>query len=89
MKHVYYILRRLIRYSHKVIVSDRLINDSCINFLKCRTDDTKTIYINNTSRKYQNKPAIRMRNENKFIDRIYEDIDNKKFFGLVLTAIQQ
>ena len=80
MKHVYYILRRLIKYSHKVIISDRLINDSCINFLKCRTDDTKTIYINNTFKKYQNKPAIRMRNENKFIERIYEDIDNKKFF---------
>ena len=80
MKHVYYILRRLIRYSHKVIISDRIINDSCVNFLKFRYDDTKTIYINNTFKKYQNKPAIRMRNVKKFIERIYEDIDNLNYF---------
>ena len=40
----------------------------------------QTLFINNSFHKYKNKIAYRVRDENKFVEKIYDQIDAKKYF---------
>ena len=62
---------RLLKYCNKVIVSDALIHDNVVNFLKCRKQNNKTLYINNTYQKYKDKKAYRVRDETQFLEKRY------------------
>ena len=80
MKDVYHILMRLLKYCNKVIVSDALIHDNVVNFLKCRKQNNKTLYINNTYQKYKDKKAYRVRDETQFLEKIYSEIEKSNYF---------
>ena len=69
LKHVYRTLIRFIKNAKKVIVSDALITDAVFELLKHRADDTK-IYVKNKFKKYDNIKAVRMRDEEAFLNKI-------------------
>ena len=80
MKQIYYVLMKLIKHCSKIIVSDALINDNVIQLLRCRKEANQTLFINNSFQKYKNKIAYRVRDENKFVEKIYEEIADDKYF---------
>lgn len=79
IRHIYEILVRLIKHSHKVILSDAHINQNVFNFIKKRNNDTK-LYVNNFYKKYKDIKAVNVKDENIFIDKINDDIKNNKYF---------
>lgn len=79
IKYTYEILVKLIKKSHKVILSDAHINQNVFNFVKKRCDDKK-IYINNYFKKYEGIKAVNVKDENIFIKKINDDIKNNKYF---------
>jgi hypothetical protein len=79
LKDVYYMLMRFIKHANKVIVSDALINDAVLEFLKHRDVDT-TIYIENNFRKYEGVEAVRVRDENELLMKLLEHCKENKYF---------
>ena len=79
IKYIYEILVKLIKKSHKVILSDAHINQNVFNFVKKRNDDKK-LYVNNYYKKYEGVKAINVKDENIFIKKINDDIKNGKYF---------
>ena len=71
---------KLVKNCSKIIVLDVLINDNVIQFLRCRKEANQTLFINNSFHKYKNKIAYRVRDENKFVEKIYEEIADNKYF---------
>ncbi len=69
LKRVFRILTRMIKLSHKVIVSDALISDNVFNFLGLR-DNISKIFIKNTYLKYQGIKAYEMADENDFYKKV-------------------
>ena len=74
-------LSSLIKKAHKVITGDAVIFDNAFQFLQSRINaDKKTLYIKNNFNKFQNVPAVRVRNENEFINKLMEQVKNKQPF---------
>jgi hypothetical protein len=79
IKTIYDILIKLLKRAHKVITTDATIMDNVFDFLKFRNDDKK-VYIVNEFKKYQNIEAVRMKDENIFLNNINEHIEKNKYF---------
>jgi hypothetical protein len=79
IRHIYEVLVKLIKRSHKVILSDAHINQNVFNFIKKRNNDTK-LYVNNFFKKYQGIKAVNIKDENIFIKKINDDIKANKYF---------
>ena len=74
-------LMRIMKYAKKVIVSDALINDNVITFLKQRRkQDLTTLYINNTFKKYEGVKAYRIRDEDKLLNQLLSNIEKQDYF---------
>ena len=67
MKKVVVTLSRLVRYAKKVIVSDAMINDGTFLLLKNRVEP-KQMFVKNEFRKFRDVPAIRLRDEEDFLE---------------------
>jgi len=78
IRYIYQVLCGLITNAKKVIVSDALINDNVINFLNNRLDNV--LYYKNDFQKYKDIEALRIRDENKFLDKLEEFVKNDKYF---------
>lgn len=72
-------MQGLIFNAHNVIISDARIDENINNFLSV-VDNKKIVFVNNTFKKYKDVKAIRFHDENKFISKIKEDIDNNNYF---------
>ena len=68
---MFVLLCRLVKHARRVIVSDALINDNTFEFLKNRRPES-TIMLTNTFQKFQNVPAVRLRNELEFLEKLVE-----------------
>ena len=79
IKQICSILFKIIKYAHKVIVSDAEISDGVFLFLKNRLE-SKTIYIENKYKKYRGKEAIRIKDEHKFIKLLEDHIKTNNYF---------
>lgn len=79
IKMIYDILIKLLKRAHKVITTDATIMDNVFDFLKFRPDNKK-VYIVNEFKKYENIEAIRVKDENIFLNKINEHIVNNKYF---------
>jgi hypothetical protein len=80
IKIIYEILIKFIKFAHKIIVSDASIKQNVIDFLNTyRKKDTIKIIINQYL-KYKNINAIRILDENLFLNKLLERINNNKCF---------
>lgn len=79
IRHIYETLAKLIKKSHKVILSDAHINQNVFNFIKKRNNETK-LCVNNFFKKYQGIKAVNVKDENIFIKKINDDIKAGKYF---------
>jgi hypothetical protein len=80
IKIIYEILIKIVKFSHKIIVSDASIKQNVIDFLsKYRKKETIKIIINQYL-KYKNINAIRILDENLFLDKMLDRIKNNKYF---------
>ena len=70
---------RFIKHSHKVIVSDAVINDNVFELLKSRLND-EVLYIENHFKKYQDVKACRVRDENEFLNLLMDHCRDNKYF---------
>jgi hypothetical protein len=73
IKHVYTLLKRLIRYAKKVIVSDAVILENVFDLLKIRineTEEKKTLFITNTFKKYEGIKAVHVKDEGEFLNKL-------------------
>ncbi len=83
MKQIYSLLMYILKNCHKIIVSDAIISDNVVNLFYSILDnksDIKSIFINNSFKKYNNIPAIRINDENVFIDTIKQHIKDNNYF---------
>ena len=80
IKIIYEILIKLVKFAHKIIVSDASIKQNVIDFLnKYRKKETMKIIINQYL-KYKNINAIRIMDENLFLSKLLDRIKNNKYF---------
>lgn len=79
LKMVYIVLMKIINNCHKVIVSDATITDSTFNFLSKR-HQTKTVFINNSFRKYEGVKAYKINDENQFLNLLKKHAAEKKYY---------
>ena len=89
---IYTSLIDIVKNAKKVIVSDALITDNVINFLKHRrreeltaqraafSSKMTTLYINNSFKKYEGVKAYRIRDEEKLLNQLLTNIENKEYF---------
>jgi hypothetical protein len=77
LKPLISILFRIINNAHKVIISDAVINDNCFNFVSNRKNK---VFINNSFKKYENIPFYKINDENLFLDKMTEKVENKEYF---------
>ena len=79
IKIIYEILMKLVKKSHKVILSDAHIKNNVFDFVNFRDNKTK-IFIKNEHKKFINIKAVRMNDENLFIQKLLDNIKNNKYF---------
>lgn len=79
MKQIYLLLLHILKNCKKVIVSDAVISDNTINLLASIKTD-KFIFIKNSFKKYENVPAIKINDENRFLEILRDHIANDKYF---------
>ena len=79
LKICYQVLMRIIKNCHKLIVSDAKITDNVFNFLRTR-NDTNIFYLENTYKKYQDVPAVRIRDEQLFLDKLIDHVKENDYF---------
>ena len=79
IKTIYELLIKLLKRALKIIVSDATIMDNVFEFLKFRNDNKK-VFIVNEFNKYTKTKAIRLKDENLFLNKINEHIANNKYF---------
>ena len=79
LKRVQVALMRIIKFAGKIIVSDALINDNVFEFLKHR-DISSTIFLKNNFQKFKDVPAVRVRDEANFLNKLVEHCTNDKPF---------
>ena len=77
MKNVVVTLCRLIKHAKRVIVSDAMINDGAFELLKNRAPG---VMIKNDFKKFEGTQAIRMRNENDFLQALKDHCNNNQPF---------
>lgn len=77
---VYTTLIKLIKNSKKIILSDATINQNTLNLISSRIKNNKTILIKNTNKKFDGIEAIKINDENEFIQELRNHITNKKYF---------
>ena len=82
------LLVKILKNAYKVIVSDALINDSIFTLLKNRSDETK-IFLTNEYKKFEGVEAIRIKDENNFLDKILNKFINNEPFFMGLTVAKQ
>ena len=73
LKQINSLLMKLIKNAYKVIVSDAIINDGVFELLKHRTDINKMFIVNDYI-KFSNVEAIRIKDEDLFLNMIKEKI---------------
>jgi len=71
LKEVFGLVAKFIKNAGKVIVSDALINDAVFDLLKHR-DTNDAIFIQNDFKKYEGVPAVRIRDEADFLNKLVE-----------------
>lgn len=76
----YELLVKLIKNCKKVIITDATIDNNTINLLSSRKQNNKTILIKNTFKKFDKIKANRYLDETLFINKIKDNIKNKKYF---------
>ena len=79
LKNVYKLLVRMVKHAKKVIVSDAVISDAVFLFLKYR-ENRNRIYIENLYKKYDGISAIRIRDEQMLLDKLYQHLADKQYF---------
>ena len=80
IKIIYEILVKFVKFAHKIIVSDASIKQNVIDFLnKYRKKETMKIIINQHL-KYKNINAIRVKDENLFLNKLLDRIKSNKYF---------
>jgi hypothetical protein len=77
IRQIFNLLMRIIKYAHKIIVSDNLITDSVFELLKCRGDYK---FIVNEYKKFQDVEAVRIRDQPLFLDLLKEHINDNNYF---------
>ena len=77
IRQIFNLLMRIIKYAHKIIVSDNLITDNVFELLKCRGDYK---FIVNEYKKFQDVEAVRIRDQPLFLDMLKEHIANNNYF---------
>lgn len=82
IKNVYNTLMSLIKNAKKVIVADAIIMDNVEAFLNLRIKQkqTKTLYISNNHLKFKGVPAVQVKNEDKMLEMIAKQCEDKKPF---------
>ena len=82
LKDICLILFKIIKYAHKIIVSDAVISDSVFKFLRqqINTNPQQVMFIKNDFKKYKGINAYRVKDENKFKELIEEHIKNNDYF---------
>lgn len=88
LKRIQQFLMKLIKKAHKVIVSDATIRDNVFHLLSKRNIE-QTIYLENEFKKFQNVPAVRVRDEELFYQKLYDQVKNNEpfFFGSSKASI--
>ena len=79
LKRVQVVLMRIVRYAGKIIVSDALINDNVFEFLKHR-DIKTTIVLKNNYQKFKDVPAVRIRDETNFLNKLLDHCRDEQPF---------
>lgn len=79
IKDVHINLTRIIKHAHKIVLSDALIKDNVFEFIKYRNINN-ILYVENKFLKYQDVPAVRVRDEDKFLNLLYDKCNNEQFF---------
>jgi hypothetical protein len=80
IKIVYEIFIKFIKYSHKIIVSDATIQQNVFDLLLKYRNDNDSKHIINEYKKHQKINAIRVLDEELFLNKIFERIKNDKYF---------
>lgn len=78
IRPIFILLIRIIKNCYKIIVSDNIITDNVFNLLDVK--DGIKYFIQNVFKKYKDVNAVRVRNENLFIDKINNDFSNNRYF---------
>lgn len=78
MKKVFLELCKLIKNCKKIIVSDNTILNNVYEFLKHRSNNM--LIVNNSYQKYKDVNAVRIRNEQTFLNKIIDQISNNEYF---------
>jgi len=71
LKQTFVLISRLAKFAGKVIVSDALINDNTFEFLKHRRPEA-TLMLTNGFKKFKDVPAVRLRSEPAFLEKLIE-----------------
>lgn len=82
LKKIYQLLLRLINKAHKVIVSDAMIKAIVFGLFSKRNQD-KMVYFINKFKKFENVPAIKVRDEELFMNKMIQQCnkgDGEPFF---------
>jgi len=79
MKAIYLLFIYILKNCHKIIVSDAIISDNVVNLLNTVKYSNK-IFIKNIFKKYDGIKAIKINDENIFIQKIKQHIESNKYF---------
>ncbi len=80
IKIIYEILIKFVKYAHKIIIADASIKQNVLEFIKrYRTEETTKIIVNEY-KKYKDIRAVRVLDENLFLEKLLERIKNNKYF---------
>ena len=69
MKQVVMSLTRIIKDARKVILSDAMLTDGCLELIKSR-GNYRCLFFKNEFKKFEGTPAIRMRNAADFLGKL-------------------
>jgi hypothetical protein len=70
---------KMVKNCHKLILSDAIITDNVFNLIRIRPIEN-ALYIDNLFEKYQNVPAIRIRDESLYLNEMIEHIKTSNYF---------
>ena len=77
IKDIYRLLIKIVKNCHKIIVSDATINNNTFELLRHRTS---VFYVVNEYKKFQDVPAVQMKNENEFLEKLKDAIKKHEYF---------
>ena len=85
-KLIDYVLKKIIRTCHKLIVSDAHITQGVMQLLEERITATNYIYYANEHNKFQDVKAIEVNDESKFLSKIKNNILNNEPFSFACDS---